>query len=153
VGTAIVNTIIGGCGGGLTVLFLFKFVLKGSWGNDGKWSFLLTLNGVLAGMVAQCAGCDEFQPWGALIVGMFGGVAFITVHIAMIKCRLDDPLDAVAVHGGGGKHDNSNISYIISFDIYIQLWSPNIQCVLTLLLLNRDCWRSIGTVLFSCGWL
>ena len=103
VGIAIVNTIIGGCGGGLTVLFLFKFALKGTWGNDGKWSFLLTLNGVLTGMVAQCAGCDEFAPWGALIVGMFGGAAFILIHTAMLKCRMDDPLDAVAVHGGGGK--------------------------------------------------
>jgi len=102
VGIAIVNTIIGGCGGGLTVLFLFKFALKGTWGNDGKWSFLLTLNGVLTGMVAQCAGCDEFAPWGALIVGMFGGAAFILIHTAMLKCRMDDPLDAVAVHGGGG---------------------------------------------------
>merc|ERR1712018_733929 len=52
--------------------------------------------------VAQCAGCDEYAPWGALIVGMFGGVAFIAIHTAMLKCRLDDPLDAVAVHGGGG---------------------------------------------------
>ena len=65
--------------------------------------FLLTLNGVLTAMVAQCAGCDEYAPWGALIVGMFGGVAFIVIHTAMLKCRLDDPLDAVAVHGGGGK--------------------------------------------------
>ena len=103
-GIAIVNTIIGGCGGGLVVLFIYKFLLTGSWGNDGKWSLLLTLNGVLAGMVSQCAGCDEYAPWGALIVGIFGGIAFIIVHIAMLKCKLDDPLDAVAVHGGGGNH-------------------------------------------------
>ena len=55
-------------------------------------------------MVSQCAGCDEYAPWGALIVGIFGGIAFIIVHIAMLKCKLDDPLDAVAVHGGGGNH-------------------------------------------------
>ena len=102
-GLSIVNTIIGGCGGGLTVLFMFKFLLKGAWGNDGKWSLLLTLNGVLAGMVAQCAGCDEYAPWAALIVGSIGGIMFIGIHIAMIANRLDDPLDAVAVHGGGGK--------------------------------------------------
>lgn len=81
---------------------MFKFVLKGEWGNDGKWSFLLTLNGVLAGMVSMCAGCDEYAPWGALIVGSLGGQAFIAVHIGMLACKLDDPLDAVAVHGGGG---------------------------------------------------
>ena len=25
------------------------------------------------------------------------------VHLVMLKMRLDDPLDAVAVHGGGGE--------------------------------------------------
>ena len=96
VGLAIVNTIIGGCGGGLTVLFTNKFI----FGN--KWSYLMTLNGALAGMVSQCAGCDVYMPWAALLIGTFGGLAFVGVHIAMLKAKLDDPLDAVAVHGGGG---------------------------------------------------
>ena len=103
VGTSIVNTIIGGCGGGLTCLFSFKLITMSSYGNDGKWSFLLTLNGVLAGMVSQCAGCEEYTPWAAFIVGVFGGLSFIAVHVGMLKIGLDDPLDAVAVHGGGGK--------------------------------------------------
>ena len=103
VGTSIVNTIIGGCGGGLTCLFSFKVINMSSYGNGGKWSFLLTLNGVLAGMVSQCAGCEEYTPWAAFIVGIFGGLSFIAVHVGMLKIGLDDPLDAVAVHGGGGK--------------------------------------------------
>ena len=97
IGLVIVNTIIGGCGGGLTVLFMNKFIF------DRKWSYLFTLNGALAGMVAQCAGCDSYMPWAALIVGVFGGVAFLATHEIMIRCQLDDPLDAVAVHGGGGE--------------------------------------------------
>jgi len=96
VGLAIVNTIMGGCSGGLTVLFSIKLIF------GRKWSYLMTLNGALTGMVAQCAGCNLFEPWAALIVGVFGGIAFIAVHEAMLKMRLDDPLDAVAVHGGGG---------------------------------------------------
>ena len=63
----------------------------------------MTLNGALAGMVSQCAGCDVYMPWAALLVGVFGGWAFVAVHWAMLKARLDDPLDAVAVHGGGGE--------------------------------------------------
>ena len=62
----------------------------------------MTLNGALAGMVSQCAGCDVYMPWAALLIGTFGGLAFVGVHIAMLKAKLDDPLDAVAVHGGGG---------------------------------------------------
>merc|ERR1712141_729581 len=52
VALAIVNTILGASTGGLTVLFVNKFALK------QPWSFLMTLNGVLAGMVALCAGCN-----------------------------------------------------------------------------------------------
>ena len=47
----------------------------------------MTLNGALTGMVAQCAGCNIFEPWAALIVGVFGGIAFIAVHEAMLKMR------------------------------------------------------------------
>ena len=103
------------------MLFLFKFSLKGSYGNEKKWSFLLTLNGVLAGMVSECAGCDEYAPWGALIVGIFGGFAFIAVRTTMLKCRLDDPLDAVAVHLGGGMKLNLSLNYILFFT-YIKVY-------------------------------
>ena len=92
----------------------------------GKWSFLLTLNGMLGGMVAQvrayalhctpicnthesrdsnllqCAGCNVYQPWSAAVVGALGGCVYFAVHVAMVKLELDDPLDAVAVHGGAG---------------------------------------------------
>ena len=54
-------------------------------------------------MVALCAGCDEYAPWGALIVGSFGGITYVGIHHLMERFELDDPLDSVAVHGGGGK--------------------------------------------------
>merc|ERR1719402_541668 len=97
VGLAIVNTILGGCSGGLTVLFINRFIIKGH-----KWSFLMTLNGALAGMVALCAGCDSYEPWASLIVGCGAGACFLGAHLLMLKFQLDDPLDAVAVHGAGG---------------------------------------------------
>jgi len=96
VALAIVNTILGACAGGLTVLFFNRFVLQ------QPWSFLMTLNGALAGMVSMCAGCNVYEPWAAIIVGVGAGFAFIGVHFAMLKFQLDDPLDAVAVHGAGG---------------------------------------------------
>jgi len=96
VGLAIVNTVLGACSGGLSVLFFNRFIMK------NPWSFLMTLNGALAGMVAMCAGCNLYEPWAALIVGTMGGFAFIGTHYAMLRMKLDDPLDAVAVHGAGG---------------------------------------------------
>ena len=111
-------------------MFMFKFVLaKAEYGNDGKWSFLLTLNGVLAGMVAQCAGCDEYAPWGALIVGSFGGLAFIACHIGMLICKLDDPLDAVGVHGGGGNAICCNLyNYMLYLTNFILKTSKLFEC-------------------------
>ena len=50
VALAIVNTILGASTGGLAVLFINKFLFA------KPWSFLNTLNGALAGMVALCAG-------------------------------------------------------------------------------------------------
>ena len=96
VARGVVNTILGGCGAGLTVLFLSKFLLGASW------SYLLTLNGALTGMVAMCGGCNVYQPWAAIVVGCIGGAAYCCGHSLMLKMKLDDPLDAVAVHGFGG---------------------------------------------------
>jgi len=93
---ALANSMLGAAMAGLSVLFINKFILK------EPWSFLVCLNGALTGMVSLCAGCNLYEPWAALIVGALGGVAFICVHLAMLRLKLDDPLDAVAVHGGGG---------------------------------------------------
>merc|ERR1711997_283421 len=42
VGIVIVNTIIGGCSGGLVAMFI-------TWFQTRKWSYLITLNGCLTG--------------------------------------------------------------------------------------------------------
>ena len=59
-------------------------------------------------MVAQCAGCNLYEPWAAILIGLMAGPVFIGVHDLMLRLRLDDPLDAVAVHGGGGTLGNNS---------------------------------------------
>lgn len=53
-------------------------------------------------MVTACAGCDSFQPWVSAVTGTGAGFMYMTVSWLMVSFRLDDPVDAVAVHGGGG---------------------------------------------------
>ena len=53
-------------------------------------------------MVAQCAGCNDFSNWAALVIGLMAGIVLHLIHTLMLKLKLDDPLDAVAVHAGGG---------------------------------------------------
>ncbi len=66
------------------------------------WKMSETVNGGLAGMVSVCCGCDGFSPWTACLVGAVGGAIYVLVATVMVKIKVDDPVNAVAVHGGGG---------------------------------------------------
>jgi len=57
------------------------------------------MNGVLAGLVAVTAGSDTLQPIGALITGGVGGIVYVLSSDMMLSARIDDPLDAGAIHG------------------------------------------------------
>ena len=87
-----------GCAsGGITVLFTWKFHPIGR-----VWSLSRIINGCLAGMVAVCAGCNKYYPWIAGIIGCVAGIIYISLSLLMVKLKIDDPLDAVAVHAGSG---------------------------------------------------
>lgn len=71
-----------------------------TWIRYGKPDITMTLNGVLAGLVAITAGCDQVSPAGAAIIGIFAG--FIVVYgIEIIDnvFKIDDPVGAASVHG------------------------------------------------------
>ena len=88
-----------GCGsGGITVLFVWKFHPAG-----GKWSLSKIINGCLAGMGSICAGCNSYYPWIASGIASVAGVVYIFLSMLMVRLKIDDPLDAVAVHAGSGK--------------------------------------------------
>ena len=36
----------------------------------------------------MCAGCNLYEPWAAIIVGIGAGFSFLLVHFAMLKYRL-----------------------------------------------------------------
>jgi len=79
-------------GTGLLVHFLYTHTLD----------LAVVLNCVLAGLVSITAGCATVEPWHALFIGMVGAVVYIFTSSAVLALKVDDPLDAVAVHGGGG---------------------------------------------------
>ncbi|XP_038072393.1 putative ammonium transporter 1 [Patiria miniata] len=96
VAISIVNTIISGGHAALVAMVIKKL------GFNGQWSLLITINGALTGMVAICAGCNALAPWGAAIVGIVSGAVYVFWSWLVCKLKIDDPLDAVAVHLGGG---------------------------------------------------
>jgi Amt family ammonium transporter len=92
---AVVNTIMAAAGGGLAC---------GVWSliTTKKLSLLLTVNGVIGGMVAICASANVVFPWAALIIGAVAGLVVVFWSWMMRKCGVDDAIDAIAVHLGCG---------------------------------------------------
>ncbi|PIK57678.1 hypothetical protein BSL78_05410 [Apostichopus japonicus] len=97
IANAVVNTILSGAAAATVTLSLSRLHF-----GEGKWSLLTTINGGLAGMVAICAGCDSVMAWGAVLTGMIAGIVYQLTSILVERLRVDDPLDAVAVHLSGG---------------------------------------------------
>jgi Amt family ammonium transporter len=59
-------------------------------------------NGILAGLVAITGPCAVVKPWEAIIIGFVGGIFYQAISMLMRRARIDDVVDAVAVHGACG---------------------------------------------------
>ena len=70
-----------------------------TWIRYGKPDVSMTLNGVLAGLVAITAGCDMVTPMGSAIIGICAGFAVVVgIEFVDQKLKVDDPVGAVGVH-------------------------------------------------------
>jgi Amt family ammonium transporter len=120
IGEAVMATTLAACVGGLTVMLLAGFC---EWMFfDGKELSLPecfrlemlfrpidVLTGIMGGMVAVTASCDQVQGdyRGAVMIGALGGIsAFAVTHLLSPRGRsepiVDDPVGAVPVHAGAG---------------------------------------------------
>ena len=59
-------------------------------------------NGVLAGLVGITAGCGSVEPYAAFIIGIVSGLIWFHTSRLLVRQKIDDPLDAFAVHGACG---------------------------------------------------
>jgi Amt family ammonium transporter len=87
------TTNLAAAGGGLAALLV-------AWLKYKKPSLSLTLNGILAGLVAITAGCDAVSPIGAIIIGILAGIVLIfAIEFIDKVLKIDDPVGASSVHG------------------------------------------------------
>eukprot|EP00397_Hematodinium_sp_SG-2012_P013978 GEMP01014203.1.p1 GENE.GEMP01014203.1~~GEMP01014203.1.p1 ORF type:complete len:673 (+),score=150.31 GEMP01014203.1:249-2267(+) len=93
---AAVNTTISATTCGL-VSFIIEIIQT-----RGKYDVSVLCNGILAGLVSVTASCGNVQPWGAFIIGLIGGHVFRGTSYIITRLRIDDPLDAFAIHGACG---------------------------------------------------
>jgi len=91
-GLVAVNTTLAPCIGGLLVFIARKLQL-------GLLDVGGFCNGILAGLVSITAGCAFVKPWEAIIIGIIGGLVYVGASFLMKKLKIDDVVDAFAVHG------------------------------------------------------
>jgi ammonium transporter, Amt family len=91
-----ITTNLAAAAGGVTAMLV-------TWMKYKRPGLSLTLNGVLAGLVAITAGCDVVSPGGALIIGVLAGILLVFgVEFIDKVLKIDDPVGAVSVHGLNG---------------------------------------------------
>jgi len=66
------------------------------------WDVMAVGNGVLGGLVSITAGCVVVDPWAAILIGIIGAFVLKGASMLLLKLKIDDPLDAFAVHGACG---------------------------------------------------
>ena len=93
IGSVFMNTILSSSACAVSAMII-------TWVRYGKSDITMTLNGIVAGLVAVTAGADQLRHYASLLVGV--GAAFVMIYgIEFIDhiCKVDDPVGAISVHG------------------------------------------------------
>jgi Amt family ammonium transporter len=90
---AAVNTLIAGAVSGTVAMFAMWW-----FGPSKKPDPAMSVNGVLAGLVAITAPCAFVNSLGAVAIGAVAGVLVVLASFALEKLKIDDPVGAVPVH-------------------------------------------------------
>ena len=74
-----------------------------TWKKNGGPDVSMCLNAALGGLVGVAAGCANVSAVGAAVIGAVAGVLVVAAVEGLdLKCHVDDPVGAVAVHGACG---------------------------------------------------
>ena len=96
IGLIAANTMIASAGGALSALLYL-------WFRYNKPDVAIACNGLLGGLVAITAPCAFVTPAAAVVIGVIAGLLVVaTVLVLERRFRVDDPVGAIAVHGGCG---------------------------------------------------
>jgi Amt family ammonium transporter len=90
--TVAMNTTIAAAVGGITVFFL-------RYGISHQYDVGGLCNGILAGLVSITAPCGNVEAGSAFAIGFIGAVIYQGSSMLLVKLKIDDPVDAVPVHG------------------------------------------------------
>src|SRR3954462_12387510 len=95
IGRVATNTTLAACAGALVaVAWVYP--------RSKKWDVGISINGLLAGLVAITCPCYWVSPTGSIAIGAIAGVVMILLVDFTEWVRVDDPCGAFAVHGACG---------------------------------------------------
>jgi len=95
VASIIVNTILAGTAGMVTAAAI-------GWQQRQIPEVEMLINGSIAGLVSITASCHAVTTPLAVIIGAIGSAVMLLVAYWLQRYRIDDAVDAIAVHGGAG---------------------------------------------------
>ncbi|MCK8613835.1 ammonium transporter [Gordonia sp. C13] len=93
--SVILNTLLAGSAG------MIGFAIIEKW-REGHVTSLGIITGVVAGLVGITPAASSMAPLGALLVGIFAAAVVAFLLSFKSKLKVDETLDAFAVHGIGG---------------------------------------------------
>jgi len=96
-----VTTTLSAAVSGATGLLVKKW-MPNKMGGSGIYDVGHTCNSILAGLVGITAGCATISVPGSMLTGFLSAFVYHGASCLMRKLKIDDPLDAFAVHGACG---------------------------------------------------
>jgi len=94
---AAVNTLLAGAAGGCAAMTYMWLA-----GPTRKPDAGMSVNGILAGLVAITAPCAFVDIWAAVTIGLIAGIWVCLATSLLEKAKIDDPVGAVPVHFANG---------------------------------------------------
>src|SRR5262249_23105685 len=92
----VANVLISAAAGGLTSMAISQL-------RFGKADILLTISGILAGLVAITAVSSRVGSAAALLIGLIAGLIVPWMMVMIdLSLKIDDPAGVIAIHGVGG---------------------------------------------------
>lgn len=91
VSKVLVTTCLAASAGGIAAAFTIYFVGK-------NFDLSMSLNGILAGLVAITAGADVVGIIDSVLIGVVAGILVVLSVLMFDRLRLDDPVGALSVH-------------------------------------------------------
>lgn len=97
----IMNTLVSAGAASITHAYL-KPLCLGTYSKYAKHDFFAACDGLICGLVAITASCNNVEVWAAFVIGIVSSPVFIAGMLTVKALKIDDPINAAALHTSTG---------------------------------------------------